>query len=163
MKFMLNGAPTLGTMDGANVEIVEEVGRENAFIFGLSSDEVIHFEQYGGYDPREIYNNDPQIRRVVDQLVDGTYAHGNTEMYRDLYNSLLNSVQGNRADMYFILKDFRAYAQAQEQVEAAYRDQDRWARMALLQTASCGKFSSDRTIQEYVDDIWHLDRLTVEV
>ena len=163
MKFMLNGAPTLGTMDGANVEIVEEVGRENAFIFGLSSDEVIHFEQYGGYDPREIYNNDPQIRRVVDQLVDGTYAHGNTEMYRDLYNSLLNSVQGNRADMYFILKDFRAYAQAQEQVGAAYRDQDRWARMALLQTASCGKFSSDRTIQEYVDDIWHLDRLTVEV
>ena len=163
MKFMLNGAPTLGTMDGANVEIVEEVGRENAFIFGLSSDEVIHFEQYGGYDPREIYNNDPQIRRVVDQLVDGTYAQGNTEMYRDLYNSLLNSVQGNRADMYFILKDFRAYAQAQEQVEAAYRDQERWARMALMQTACCGKFSSDRTIQEYVDDIWHLDKITVEV
>ena len=163
MKFMLNGAPTLGTMDGANVEIVEEVGRENAFIFGLSSDEVIHFEQYGGYDPREIYNNDPQIRRVVDQLVDGTYAQGNTEMYRDLYNSLLNSVQGNRADMYFILKDFRDYAQAQEQVEAAYRDQERWARMALMQTACCGKFSSDRTIQEYVDDIWHLDKITVEV
>ena len=163
MKFMLNGAPTLGTMDGANVESVEEVGRENAFIFGLSSDEVIHFEQYGGYDPREIYNNDPQIRRVVDQLVDGTYAQGNTEMYRDLYNSLLNSVQGNRADMYFILKDFRAYAQAQEQVEAAYRDQERWARMALMQTACCGKFSSDRTIQEYVDDIWHLDKITVEV
>ncbi|HIW83204.1 MAG TPA: glycogen/starch/alpha-glucan phosphorylase [Candidatus Dorea gallistercoris] len=163
MKFMLNGAPTLGTMDGANVEIVEEVGRENAFIFGLSSDEVIHFEQYGGYDPREIYNNDPQIRRVVDQLVDGTYAQGNTEMYRDLYNSLLNSVQGDRADMYFILKDFRAYAQAQEQVEAAYRDQERWARMALMQTACCGKFSSDRTIQEYVDDIWHLDKITVEV
>ena len=163
MKFMLNGAPTLGTMDGANVEIVEEVGRENAFIFGLSSDEVINFEQNGGYDPREIYNNDPQIRRVVDQLVDGTYAHGNTEMYRDLYNSLLSGGNGSRPDMYFILKDFRAYANAQEQVEEAYRDRDRWARMALLQTASCGKFSSDRTIQEYVDDIWHLDKITVEV
>ena len=163
MKFMLNGAPTLGTMDGANVEIVEEVGRENAFIFGLSSDEVINFEQNGGYDPREIYNNDPQIRRVVDQLVDGTYAHGNTEMYRDLYNSLLSGGNGSRPDMYFILKDFRSYANAQEQVEEAYRDRDRWARMALLQTASCGKFSSDRTIQEYVDDIWHLDKITVEV
>ncbi len=163
MKFMLNGAPTLGTMDGANVEIVEEVGIENAFIFGLSSDEVINFEQNGGYDPYEIYNNDPDVRRVVEQLVDGTYSGGDSEMYRDLYNSLLKPVGGSRADMYFILKDFRSYADAQERVEAAYRDRDRWAKMALLNTACCGKFSSDRTIQEYVDDIWHLDKVTVEV
>ncbi|MGN1193151.1 MAG: glycogen/starch/alpha-glucan phosphorylase [Dorea sp.] len=162
MKFMLNGAPTLGTMDGANVEIVEEVGIENAFIFGLSSDEVINYEQNGGYNPYDIYNNDPDVRRVVNQLVDGTYAHGNTEMYRDLYNSLLNTKSSNRADMYFILKDFRSYAEAQKRVEEAYRDKDRWAKMALLNTASCGKFSSDRTIREYVDDIWHLDPVTID-
>lgn len=159
MKFMLNGAPTLGTMDGANVEIVEEVGKENAFIFGLSSDEVMNYEKNGGYDPYEIYNNDPDVRRVVDQLVDGTYADGDRERYRDLYNSLLKSNGFDKADMYFILKDFRSYANAQEEVEKAYRDKDRWAKMALLNTASCGKFSSDRTIQEYVDDIWKLDKL----
>ena len=163
MKFMLNGAPTLGTMDGANVEIVEEVGIENAFIFGLSSDEVINYEQNGGYNPWDIYNNDPDVRKVVDQLVNGTYSNGDTEMYRDLYNSLLNTRGGNRADMYFILKDFRAYAEAQEKVGAAYEDKERWAKMALLNTACCGKFSSDRTIQEYVDDIWKLDKVTVEV
>ena len=163
MKFMLNGAPTLGTMDGANVEIVEEVGIENAFIFGLSSDEVIRYENHGGYNPMDIYNNDWEIRRVVDQLVDGTYAHGDREMYRDLYNSLLNTKSSDRADTYFILKDFRSYAEAQCRVEEAYRDKDRWAKMALLNTASCGKFTSDRTIQEYVDDIWKLDKVTVEV
>ncbi|MGF0032440.1 glycogen/starch/alpha-glucan phosphorylase [Bariatricus sp. SGI.154] len=163
MKFMLNGAPTLGTMDGANVEIVEEVGIENAFIFGLSSDEVINYEQNGGYNPWEIYNNDQDVRRVVDQLVDGTYANGNTEMYRDLYDSLLNAKGGNRADVYFILKDFRAYADAQEKVEEAYHDKDRWAKMALLNTACCGKFSSDRTIEEYVEDIWKLEKINVEV
>lgn len=163
MKFMLNGAPTLGTMDGANVEIVEEVGIENAFIFGLSSDEVINYEQNGSYHPMDVYNNDPQIRRVVDQLVDGTYAYGNKEMYRDLYNSLLNTKSSDRADMYFILKDFRAYAEAQQRVEEAYKDRGKWAKMALLNTACCGKFSSDRTIEEYVKDIWHLDKVTVEV
>ncbi len=163
MKFMLNGAPTLGTMDGANVEIVEEVGIENAFIFGLSSDEVINYEQNGGYNPWDVYNSDQDVRRVVDQLVDGTYAKGNSEMYRDLHNSLLTKKGSDRPDMYFILKDFRAYAQAQEKVEEAYRDRDRWAKMALLNTACCGKFSSDRTIREYVDDIWKLDRITVEV
>ena len=163
MKFMLNGAPTLGTMDGANVEIVEEVGIENAFIFGLSSDEVINFEQNGGYNPWDNYNSDPDVRKVVDQLVNGTYSNGDTKMYRDLYNSLLNTKGGNRADMYFILKDFRAYAEAQEKVGAAYEDKERWAKMALLNTACCGKFSSDRTIQEYVDDIWKLDKVTVEV
>ncbi len=163
MKFMLNGAPTLGTMDGANVEIVEEVGEENAFIFGLSSDEVIRFEQNGEYNPMDIYNNDPDVRRVVDQLVDGTYSNGDTEMYRDLYNSLLNTKSSSRADMYFILKDFRAYAEAQKKVEEAYKDTEGWAKKALLNTACCGKFSSDRTIQEYVDDIWKLDKVTVTV
>ncbi len=162
MKFMLNGAPTLGTMDGANVEIVEEVGIENAFIFGLSSDEVINYEQNGGYNPWDIYNTDPDVRRVVDQLVDGTYAHGNSEMYRDLHNSLFMKQGSNRPDVYFILKDFRAYAEAQDKVEAAYRDKDRWAKMALLNTACCGKFSSDRTIREYVEELWKLDKITVE-
>ena len=163
MKFMLNGAPTLGTMDGANVEIVEEVGAENAFIFGLSSDEVINYENNGGYNPMDIYNSDADIRRVVNQLVDGTYSQGDKEMYRDLYNSLLTAQGGSKADTYFILKDFRSYADTQKKVEEVYRDKDRWAKMALLNTASCGKFSSDRTIQEYVDDIWHLDKVTVEV
>lgn len=162
MKFMLNGAPTLGTMDGANVEIVEEVGEENAFIFGLSSDEVMAFEKNGGYNPYDIYNNDEEIRRVVNQLVDGTYANGDTEKYRDLYNSLLNTKGSDRADMYFILKDFRAYAEAQERVGKAYTDRDEWAKKALLNTACCGKFSSDRTIEEYVEDIWHLDKITIE-
>ncbi len=163
MKFMLNGAPTLGTMDGANVEIVEEVGIENAFIFGLSSDEVINYEQNGGYNPWDVYNSDQDVHSVVDQLVDGTYANGNSEMYRDLYNSLLVKKGSDRADMYFILKDFRAYAEAQEKVEEAYRDKERWAKMALLNTACCGKFSSDRTIREYVDDIWKLDPVTIEI
>ena len=162
MKFMLNGAPTLGTMDGANVEIVEEVGAENAFIFGLSSDEVINYENNGGYNPMDIYNSDADIRRVVNQLVDGTYSQGDKEMYRDLYNSLLNTQGGDRPDRYFILKDFRSYAEAQKKVEEAYKDPDRWAKMALLNTASCGKFTSDRTIQEYVDNIWKLDYVTVK-
>ena len=163
MKFMLNGAPTLGTMDGANVEIVEEVGMENAFIFGLSSDEVINYENNGGYNPVDIYFNDWDIKRVVDQLMDGTYANGNREQYRDLYNSLVNTYSSDRADTYFILKDFRSYADAQKRVEEAYKDRDRWSRMALLQTASCGKFTSDRTIQQYVDEIWKLEKVTVEV
>ena len=163
MKFMLNGAPPLGTMDGANVEIVEEVGMENAFIFGLSSEEVINYENNGGYHPQDIYNSDPDIRKVVDQLINGTYSNGDHEMYRDLYNSLLCPKDGSKADMYFILKDFRAYAEAQKKVEEAYKDKERWAKMALLNTACCGKFTSDRTIQEYVDDIWHLDKVTVEI
>ena len=161
MKFMMNGSPTLGTMDGANVEIVDEVGIDNAFIFGLSADEVINYEQNGGYNPYDIYNNDPDIRRVVDQLVDGTYANGDKEMYRDLYNSLLNNQGGARADMYFILKDFRSYADAQARAMEAYKDTDKWAKMALKNTACCGKFSADRTIQEYVDDIWHLDHVVI--
>ncbi len=162
MKFMLNGAPTLGTMDGANVEIVEEVGIENAFIFGLSSDEVINFENHGGYNPTDIYFNDWDVKRVVDQLVDGTYSNGNHEMYRDLYDSLVNTHGREPADRYFILKDFRAYAEAQQRVEQAYRDQEGWAKKALLNVACCGKFTADRTIQEYVDDIWHLDHIEVD-
>ena len=162
MKFMMNGAPTLGTMDGANVEIVDEVGIDNAFIFGLSADEVINYEQNGGYNPYDIYNNDPDIHRVVDQLVDGTYSNGDTEMYRDLYNSLLNNQGGSRADMYFILKDFRSYADAQARAMEAYKDKEKWAKMALKNTACCGKFSADRTIQEYVDDIWHLDHVVID-
>ncbi|MCX4270305.1 MAG: glycogen/starch/alpha-glucan phosphorylase [Lachnospiraceae bacterium] len=163
MKFMLNGAPTLGTMDGANIEIVEEVGKENAFIFGLSSDEVIAYESNGKYDPMEIYNEDADIRKVLMQLVNGFYSPENPELFREIYDSLLNTKQSDKADTYFILKDFRSYAAAQVQVEQAYLDTERWARMAILNTAKCGKFSSDRTIQEYVNDIWKLDPVTVEL
>ena len=161
MKFMLNGAPTLGTMDGANVEIVEEVGQENAFIFGLSADEVINYENNGGYDPRVIYNTDDEIRQVLTELVNGTFS-SDTELFRDLYNSLLNQNGGERADQYFILADFRSYAAAQKKVEEAYRDEKGWARMAMMNTACAGKFTSDRTIQEYVDDIWHLDKVYIK-
>ncbi|MBR1848042.1 MAG: glycogen/starch/alpha-glucan phosphorylase [Lachnospiraceae bacterium] len=161
MKFMLNGAVTIGTMDGANVEIVEEVGAENAFIFGLTSDEVIHFENFGGYDPTGIYQTDADIRKVVDQLVDGTYSKGDRELFRPLYNSLLNTQNTSKADTYFILKDFKSYAEAQRKVQEAFADRDKWAKMAMLNVASSGKFTSDRTIQEYVDDIWHLDKVTI--
>ncbi|MGN0326420.1 MAG: glycogen/starch/alpha-glucan phosphorylase [Lachnospiraceae bacterium] len=161
MKFMLNGALTIGTMDGANVEIVEEVGEENAFIFGLSSDEVIKYENYGGYNPMEIFNNDPDIRKVLMQLINGTYAPNDPDLFRPLYNSLLNTLSTSKADTYFILKDFKSYAEAQKKVEAAYRDEKGWARSAILNTACSGKFTSDRTIQEYVDDIWHLDKVTI--
>ncbi len=159
MKFMLNGAVTLGTMDGANVEIVEEVGAENAFIFGLSSEEVINYENNGGYDPHVIYNTDGDIRQVLMELINGKYS-SDPELFRDLYDSLLYTKGFDKADMYFILADFRSYAEAQKKVEQAYRDEKRWAKMALLNTACSGKFSSDRTIQEYVDDIWHLDKVS---
>ena len=161
MKFMLNGAPTLGTMDGANVEIVQEVGEENAFIFGMSSDQIINYENNGGYDPDFIYNTDPEIRQVLMQLINGTFS-SDTEMFRDIYNSLLDKRNMPRPDQYFILGDFRSYAEAQKRVEAAYKDEKRWAKMALLNTACSGKFTSDRTIQEYVDDIWHLDKVIVK-
>ncbi len=161
MKFMLNGAPTLGTMDGANVEIVEEVGEENAFIFGLSSDEVINYENNGGYDPNVIYNTNGEIRQVLMELINGTFSN-DTELFRDLYDSLLHGNGYDKADQYFILADFRAYAAAQEKVEEAYRDEKRWARMAMMNTACSGKFTSDRTIQEYVDDMWHLDKVIIK-
>ncbi len=160
MKFMLNGALTLGTMDGANVEIVEEVGVENAFIFGLSSNQVIWYENNGGYDPMQIFNSDPDIKKVLTQMIDGTYS-SNKELFLPLYNSLLNTLSTNKADTYFILKDFKPYAEAQKKVEAAYRNKAGWAKSALLNVACCGKFTSDRTIQQYVDEIWHLDKVTL--
>ena len=161
MKFMLNGAITLGTMDGANVEIVEEVGAENAVIFGLSADEVIKYENEGGYNPMEIFNNDQDIRKVLMQLINGTYSPDEPELFRDIYNSLLNTQSSDRADTYFILKDFRSYIDAQNKINDLYKDKDRWSKMAMLNTACAGKFSSDRTIQEYVDEVWHLDKINI--
>ena len=161
MKFMLNGALTIGTMDGANVEIVEEVGEENAFIFGLSSDEVIRYENYGGYHPTEIFNNDPDVRKVLMQLINGTFAPNDPDLFRPLYNSLLNTQSTAKADTYFILKDFKAYAEAQKKVEAAYRNESGWAKSAIINVACSGKFTSDRTIQEYVDEIWKLDKVVI--
>ena len=161
MKFMLNGAPTLGTMDGANVEIVQEVGEENAFIFGLSAQEVINYENNGGYNPMDYFNNDQDIRRVLMQLINGEYAPDDPERFRDIYDSLLNTNSSDRADTYFILADFKSYAAAQERVEDKYRNTSAWARSAILNTAHSGKFTSDRTIQQYVDEIWHLDKMTV--
>lgn len=163
MKFMLNGAITLGTMDGANVEIVNEVGAENAQIFGLSSDEVIRFENEGGYDPMEIFNNDQEIRDVLMELINGKYSPEDTEMFRDIYNSLLNNDGGRRADTYFILKDFRSYAEAQRKIDERYRDTNGWAKTVMTNTAKAGKFSSDRTIEEYATEIWHLTKIPVEM
>ena len=163
MKFMLNGALTLGTMDGANVEIVNEVGADNAVIFGLSADEVIRYENEGGYNPMDIFNNDQDIRQVLMQLINGFYSPEDPEMFREIYDSLLHAQGGNRADVYFILKDFRSYADAQKKIEAKYRDTKGWARSAMLNTACSGKFTSDRTIEEYVHDIWHLDKVKVEL
>lgn len=163
MKFMLNGAVTIGTMDGANVEIVEEAGEENEFIFGMSAQEVIEHEAKRDYNPMQIFNNDQEIRQVLMQLINGFYSGNDSELFRPLYNSLLNTQNTQYADTYFILKDFRSYAQAQERVEEAYRDEKRWAKMAILNVAHSGKFTSDRTIQEYVDDIWHLDKVKVDM
>lgn len=163
MKFMLNGALTIGTMDGANVEIVEEVGKENAFMFGCSSDEIIQYENKGGYNPLEIFNNNQEIRRVLMQLINGYYAPHNPELFREIYNSLLYGTNGAPADVYFILKDFESYHKAQMDVEKAYKDEKGWAKSAMLNTACSGKFTSDRTIQQYVDEIWKLDKATVEL
>ena len=163
MKFMLNGALTIGTMDGANVEMAEEVGKENMFIFGASADEIINLENKGGYNPMDIFNNDQDIRRVLMQLINGYYSPQDPELFRDIYNSLLNTQSSDRADTYFILKDFRSYAEAHKKIDQAYRDEKWWARTAMLNTASAGKFSSDRTIEEYVRDIWHLEKIKVEL
>ena len=163
MKFMLNGALTIGTMDGANVEMYEEVGADNIFIFGMSADEVIAHEQHKDYYPMNIYNSDEDIRKVLNQMIDGTYSTGDRELFRELYNSLLNPQQGQVADRYFILADFRSYANAQKKVEEYYKDTENWAKSAILNVAHVGKFSSDRTIQEYVDDIWHLEKVQVNM
>ena len=162
MKFMLNGALTIGTMDGANVEMAEEVGEDNMFIFGLSSDQVIEYENNGGYNPMDIFNSDQEIRDVLMQLINGFYSKDDPERFRDLYNSLLNTQSTSKADTYFILKDFRSYADAQQKVEDAYKNEAGWAKCAILNIAASGKFSSDRTIREYVKDIWHLDRVTIK-
>ena len=163
MKFMLNGALTLGTMDGANVEIVDEVGEENAFIFGLSSDEVINYENNGGYNPMDIFNSDMDIRKVLMQLINGFYSPDDPERFRPIYNSLLNTQETDVADRYFILKDFKSYAAAQKRVEEAYRNEEGWAKSAMLNVANVGKFTSDRTIEEYVQDIWHLEKVKVKM
>ena len=163
MKFMLNGALTIGTMDGATVEMAEEVGQENMFIFGASADEIISLENKGGYNPMEIFNSDQDIRRVLMQLINGYYAPQDPELFRDIYNSLLNTQSSDRADTYFILKDFRSYVDAEDKIDKAYRDEKWWARTAMLNTACSGKFSSDRTIEEYVRDIWHLKKVKVEL
>ena len=160
MKFMLNGAMTLGTMDGANVEIVKEVGEENAVIFGLTAEEVIKYQNEGGYNPQDIFNNDQEIRQVLMQLINGFYSPEDPELFRDIYNSLLYDA---KPDVYCILKDFRSYADAQKKIEEKYRDSEGWARSVMLNTACSGKFSSDRTIEEYVRDIWHLDKVKVEL
>lgn len=162
MKFMLNGAITLGTMDGANVEIVEEAGAENEVIFGLSADEVIAYEHNNEYNPKAIYNTNTDIRMAMTQLIDGTYSPENTELFRELYNSLLETNGYERADQYFILKDFVSYAEAQKKIEEKYRDEKGWAKSALINIAKSGKFSSDRTIEEYVQDIWHLEKVQVK-
>lgn len=156
MKFMLNGAVTIGTMDGANVEIVDEVGKDNAFIFGMSSEEVMAHERNKDYDPMEIFNNNQDIRRVLMQLINGYYSPSNLDLFREIYDSLLKKQGNEPADVYFILKDFESYADAHTKVDAAYSNEEEWIKMAMLQTASCGKFSSDRTIEEYVRDIWGL-------
>jgi len=161
MKMMANGAVTIGTLDGANVEMLEEVGEENMFIFGLTSQQVIDYEKNGGYNPRDLYNSNPKVKLVVDKLVDGTFS-SDKELFRPIYNSLLNEVKGNKADKYFILRDFEDYLDTQKKISEAYTDKKKWARMAMMNTACVGKFSSDRTIQEYVDDIWHLDKITIQ-
>ena len=162
MKFMLNGALTIGTMDGANVEMAEEVGKDNMFIFGASADEIINLENNGGYNPMDIFNNDPQIRRVLMQLTNGYYSPKEPQLFKEIYDSLLNNCGGSRPDTYFILKDFRSYAEAHEKIDKAYRDRQWWAKAALINVSHSGKFTSDRTIEEYVRDIWHLKKVTLE-
>ena len=153
MKFMLNGALTIGTMDGANVEMAEEVGKENMFIFGMSAEEVMTHEANHDYNPHEIYDTDQEIRTVMNQMVDGTYSDGDTNLFRALFDSLLNE------DRYFVLKDFRSYAETQAQINEAFKNEKEWNRKAILNVANAGKFSSDRTIEEYVRDIWHLKKV----
>ena len=162
MKFMMNGAITVGTLDGATVEIVEEVGRENAYIFGLSAEEVIAYEKNGNYDPKEIFNNNEEIRTVLMQLINGYYAPDDSERFREIYDSLLEDQGYDKADTYFILKDFMSYVNIQNEVNKAYQVRKTWGRKAVLQTAACGKFSSDRTVEDYVRDVWHLEKVYLQ-
>ena len=162
MKFMLNGALTLGTMDGANVEIVEEVGLDNAFIFGLSAQEVENYQAHGGYNPFDEYNSVEGLKKVVDQLGDGTYDDNHTGIFRELQNSLLYGVDGSRPDVYFLLKDFASYREAQDRLQNAFKDRREWTRKALKNIANAGKFSSDRTIAEYAKEIWNIEPVQVQ-
>jgi starch phosphorylase len=161
MKFMLNGARTLGTMDGANIEIFEEAGKENGFVFGLLTEEIKKMEAEHSYNPQEYLDRNPALAKVVEQLVDGTYDPTH-QLFKELHDSLIYGVEGQRPDVYYVLADFDAYVKAQEQVAKAYTDRKRWAKMALLNIARSGKFSSDRTIEDYVRDIWKLKKLKVE-
>lgn len=160
MKFMINGALTLGTMDGANIEIFEEAGKENGFVFGLSSDQIIKMEQDHSYKPSEYLARNPQLAKVVNQLVDGTYDPTH-QIFKELYDSLVYGVEGQRPDVFYVLADFEAYCKAQESIAEAYSDRKAWARKTLINIANSGKFSSDRTIEDYVRDIWHLNKLVV--
>ena len=162
MKFMLNGALTIGTMDGANVEICEEVGRDNIFIFGMSSEEVIAKYKDNSYDPWMVYNMNQGARTVLNELINGTFCPENPDLFRELYDSLLNGY-GGRADEYFVLADFEDYVRAQQEVDATYKDKEKWAKMAIINTAKSGKFSSDRTIKQYADEIWNLKPVHIEM
>ncbi len=162
MKFMLNGALTIGTLDGANVEIREEVGDDNIFIFGLKSDDVINLQNNGGYNPWFVYNMNQDVRKALIQLINGTLDE-DTELFREIYEVLLNGFGGSRADEYFILQDFEDYARAQADIDAAYKDKKKWAKMAVLNTAKSGKFSSDRTIKEYADEIWEVKPVEINM
>lgn len=162
MKFMLNGALTIGTMDGANVEICEEVGKDNIFIFGMSSEEVIAKYKDNSYDPWFIYNMNQDARTVLNELINGTFSPENPDMFRELYDSLLNGY-GGRADEYFVLADFEDYIRAQKDVDSVYKDSKKWAEMAIINTAKSGKFSSDRTIKQYADEIWNLKPVHIEM
>jgi len=162
MKFMINGALTIGTMDGANIEIVEEAGKENAFIFGLSAEAVQRIDTDHTYNPQDFLAGNPRLAAVLNQLIDGTFNSGAESLFRELYDSLVYGVEGQRPDVYYVLADFDSYVKAHEEIAAAYADRRRWARMALLNVARSGKFSSDRTIEDYVRDIWKIDRVVVE-
>lgn len=158
MKFMCNGALTMGTMDGANIEIVEEAGKENAFIFGLLTEEVQKIEREHSYNPQDYLIRNPGLAKVVEQLVDGTYDPTH-QLFKELHDSLVYGIEGNRADVYYVLADFDDYCRAQDEAEKLYADKKAWARAALKNIANSGKFSSDRTIEDYVRDIWHLKRV----
>jgi len=161
MKFMLNGAVTIGTLDGANVEMLEEVGRENMFIFGMTDSEVHALTQSGNYAPWDIYNMDYNVRNVLTTLINGT-LDDNHELFRELYEAMLNGYGGVRPDEYYVLQDFAAYKKAQTEIDAAYKDSTRWAKMAIMNTACAGKFSSDRTILEYATNIWDMQPIKIK-
>jgi starch phosphorylase len=160
MKFMMNGALTVGTLDGANVEIAEEAGEENCFIFGLKADQVTRLSLSQTYNPWAILEEFPEIKRVLEQLIDGTYNGAAFDLFKELYDSLMYGVEGNPPDQYFVLKDLPEYIKAQARIDAAYRDQKKWHRMALVNIAASGKFSSDRTIAEYAKEIWNIKPVT---